>query len=147
MSLVRCPGCRLDTSDSLAHCPNCGAVLHGSGPRLFDQPSSPSHVAMSSPPPAQGAGLSTQTKAIAFVIAIILLAVMPFLVPLAVIAAVFWFFSKSRKPGQQSRQMDALKILVSEVSRAKQQGSQISKERPLEMLRRIERQLKTPPRA
>src|ERR1043165_7223648 len=115
MSLVRCPGCKLDTSDSLAHWPSCGAVLHGSGPPLFEQPAAEPRVEPTpSASQAQSPGVSTQAKAIAWVIVIVVLALVPFLIPFAVMAVVFWLVSKSRRSGQQTKQMEALKILVTE---------------------------------
>lgn len=36
MSLIRCPGCKLDTSDSLDHCPYCGAGLGGKPARVME---------------------------------------------------------------------------------------------------------------
>src|SRR6185295_19122881 len=153
MSLFRCPGCKLDTSDSLAHCPNCGAVLHGSGPRLFDhQPAPapdphrqapPAFEAAEPTPSAQATGFSTRAKVIALAVVIVMVAYKPFALPFVVMAIVFWLLAKSKKSGGQSPQMEALKILVSEVKRARDQGSQasqgsqvaqVAKERPLEML-------------
>ncbi len=147
MSLVRCPGCKLDTSDSLAHCPNCGRAFHGAAPRetasfvstTMPEPSSPA---------APGAGPSSQTKAIGFVILLVVLAVVPHSLPFVVMAVVFWLLAnRQRSSAKRSTQtqLEALKVLVSEVSRARNQGSQVSRgssERPLEMLGRIERQLK-----
>ena len=67
MALIRCPGCKNDTSDSLANCPNCGASLHGSGPSLFDRgreapfaasaPTMTEAMGGEAPPPARLRGL------------------------------------------------------------------------------------------
>ena len=163
MSLIRCPGCKLDTSDSLAHCPSCGTALHGSGPKLFEQPGMPvespgpepsTEIPMDSstfattptepPPTAELGGIGSTAKAIGIVAVLLALAFVPHFFPLLVVAAVFWQILKRRTSGKPSPQMEALKIFASEVSRSRNRSS---KERPLEALRRVERQLKTPPRA
>ena len=154
MSLIRCPGCKIDTSDSLAHCPNCGIAIGGRGPRLFDHrpattqshPTPPpiSHsvpTPMSHPTPAgQAPAVSLQlgggTKAILFVIGLLLIALLPATIPLVVMAVVFWFLAKRQKA---TPQVEALKILVSEVTRARSGGQ---KQRPLDMLRQIEERLR-----
>ena len=165
MALIRCPGCRNDTSDSLAHCPNCGAPLRGSGPGLFDRGAatqSPMPIARSEPgsfasathtaPPtpgvldpasraARGSGWSTQAKAIGFVVVLVVLAVVPHSLPILAVLAVLWMMANRTRAGSGSgpTQVEALRILVDEVRRPR---SQTSTERPLERMRRLEEQLK-----
>jgi hypothetical protein len=96
-------------------------------------------------PPPQTGGIPTQVKVFGLVALLVVLALVPHSFPLLVIGVIFWLLAKRQKSsGKLGPQMEALKILVNEVGRARNKGS---KERPLEMLKRIERQLKTPPRA
>ena len=155
MSLIRCPGCRLDTSDSLAHCPNCGRSFGGSGPRLFEHgpaasepPRKPLALETTTataphsieyPKPSADPGVSKLVKGIGLLIGLVLLSFVPSLIPPFVMGVVFWFMAKRQKSLAQSPQIKALKIFVNEVSRA---GTSGSKERPLDMLRRIEEQLR-----
>ena len=166
MALIRCPGCKNDTSDSLANCPNCGAALHGSGPSLFDRgreaPSAASAPtmteAMGEAPPAaattldpasivaRAAGLGVKLKAAALLAGLLVLAFVPHAVPLLIVAAVFWALWNRRRTDSQQRSGDveALRILVNEVRRPR---SKSSSDRPLSRMRKLEEQLKSRPRA
>jgi hypothetical protein len=167
MALIRCPGCKNDTSDSLANCPNCGAALHGSGPSLFDRGREARFAASAStitqamggeaPPPAattldpgsivaRAAGLGVKLKAAALVAGLLVLAFVPHAVPLLIVAAVFWALWNRRRTDSQQRSGDveALRILVNEVRRPR---SQSSTDRPLTRLRKLEEQLRSRPRA
>jgi len=169
MALIRCPGCKLDTSDSLEHCPICGISLRGSGRRpLFDASHAPpQHAPMTvsatlsrdsasfEPSPQQGQpdpetphgalprtasvqGTGTAVKTIGFVILISVLALVPHSFPLLILAVIGYLVWRN-KSGNPSPQSEVLKILVNEVRRPR---STASTGRPLDMLKRIEQQVK-----
>ena len=166
MALIRCPGCRNDTSDSLANCPNCGAALHGSGPGLFDRgrdasftasapmktdamgdARSPAVPTLDSPSrAAPAAGFGVNLKAAAGVVVLLVLAFVPHSVPLLIVAAVFWALWNRKSTGseRQGGEIDALRILVNEVRRPR---SKSSSDRPLSRMRQLEEQLKSRRRA
>jgi hypothetical protein len=147
MALVRCPGCKLDTSDSLVHCPSCGTALHGPGPKLFDpQPGAAMPTAPAASPSRSGPSIpiGSTAKAIGAFVVLLVVALVPHGFALLVVFAVLWILAKRTGSAKPSPRMEALRIFVDEASRARSVGS---KERPLEMLRRIEQQVKTRPKA
>ena len=163
MALIRCPGCRNDTSDSLANCPNCGASLHGSGPGLFDRGAASADAASApiatepmggswptaSPTldpgsrAAQAASLGTKLKAAAFVVVLFVLAFVPHSLPIVIVLAVFWLMMNRNRAGsgKQRNQVEALRIFVNEVRKTRSTVS--SGGRPLERMRKLEEEIRS----
>jgi hypothetical protein len=138
MALIRCPGCKLDTSDSLDNCPSCGIALRSGGRSLFAQATAP---ATGEPPPPPATAPATASgplpKIVGLVLLVIALSFIPHAFPLLAVGFILWQLAKRRGGAPSNRQAEVLKILVDEVRKAKKSPST----RPLEMLRRIEQQL------
>jgi hypothetical protein len=132
MALVPCPGCRFDTSDSLAVCPHCGAALG----RRSQAPteSSPSDMAR-----ARSGGLppSSLGRLVVPILGLFVLLLAPKLLPVVFVLGIAWLLRKSWQSNRQEPQTEALQILL-------RQGKGDPRRpagRPLERLQRIERQI------
>src|SRR5262249_6546745 len=132
MALVRCPGCKFDTSDSLAACPHCGTALRtrSQAPKE-SSPSEVSRVRSQAPLPISFGRLVVP------VLALIALFVAPKVLPLLLVLGIVWLLRKSRKSNRRGLQTEALQILLRQAG----VGPRGPVGRPLERLRKIERQI------
>lgn len=155
MSLIRCSGCKLDTSDSLEHCPYCGAGLGGKpartmeaqigavtsdtpGGRFGDAPAIPMPA-----PKSPAAARPTPNKLLRGVLGLIVLVVFfgvrggPAIV---ILAAVAYAILKARAAVSPA-QIEALRRFAEQAKANRAQGRPAS-ERPLDVLRQIETQIR-----
>ena len=143
MSLIRCPSCKLDTSDSLVRCPNCGFTL-GSSPLLASLQSHTADAIATSSTLAQGAARSGPFSQLASVprmfwltAVLVVLAFVPHAFPVLIVLAIAWQMFQRRSAGDKKMQAEAWQAFVRELKGLNKSSS----DKPLERLRRIERDL------
>jgi hypothetical protein len=132
MALVRCPGCKFDTSDSLAACPHCGTALgtRSQAPKA-GLPSEVSRGRSKAPLPI------SLGRLVVPILALFALFVAPKLLPFLLVLGVVWLLRKSRQSDRRGLENEALQILL----RQAQGRPRGPVGRPLERVRRIERQV------
>jgi hypothetical protein len=134
MALVPCPSCKFDTSDSLAACPHCGTVF---GERSqAPTASSAGDVARA---PSKGSVPFSFGRLLVPILGLLALLTAPKLLPLLFVLGIVWFLRRSRQKNRRGLESDALQILL----RQAEGGPPGPVGRPLERLRRIERQIGT----
>jgi hypothetical protein len=132
MALVPCPGCKFDTSDSLAVCPHCGGALG----RRSQAPTA--SLASDMPRARSGGPLPFSFgRLVVPILGLFMLLVAPKLLPLLFVLGIAWLLRKSRQSNRRGLETDALQILL----RQGGAGPRGPVGRPLERLRRIERQI------
>ena len=146
MALVRCPGCKFDTSDSLAVCPHCGIALRGGAPsgrptEIFAEKVSirrnPGSTATAAGPARALARPWGSHRPLAAIPLLIALFAAPYLLPPLIVAGMAWLMRKQRRSSEQNLQTEVFEILLRN-SGAAPRGPV---GRPLEHLRTIERKL------
>jgi len=145
MSLIRCRNCKLDTSDTLERCPNCGIAL-GSAPVASpsDSPRSVEATGTPSSPratPAAGnwiAQIGGVPRAFLLIGVLIALATIPHALPVLIVLALVWQALTRARSGERDRQAEVWQMFQRDLQSARQSPA----EKPLERLRRIERDLK-----
>jgi len=143
MSLIRCPSCKLDTSDSLERCPNCGFTL-GSSPLLASLQSHAADAVATSSTLAQSASRSGALAQLASVpklfwltLVLVVLAFVPHAFPVLIVLAIAWQMFQRRSAGDRKLQLETWQAFVREL-----QGVQKGEPgKPLERLRRVEREI------
>ena len=138
MSLIRCPRCKLDTSDSLDRCPNCGLAMGSvasTEPAGWSREQMPESAPTSSPPPVARTGSPRQLLRIPgmvwMILVLVVLATVPHAFPLLIVAAIGWQIWRRSRSGERTLQTEAWRVFLREP------------EKPLERLQRIERELGT----
>jgi hypothetical protein len=132
MALIRCPGCKFDTSDSLATCPHCGTVLGArSQTPKAGLPNEVSRGRSKAPLPVSFGRLAVP------ILALLALFVAPKLLPLLLVLGIVWLLRKSRQSNRRGLETEGLQILLAQA----QGRPRAPVGRPLERLRRIERQI------
>jgi hypothetical protein len=132
MALVPCPGCRFDTSDSLAVCPHCGAALGRRSQAPTESSPSDTRRARSGGPLPSSFG-----RLVVPILGLVVLLVAPKLLPLLFVLGIVWLLRKSRLSNRRGLQTETLQILLRQAGA----GPRGPVGRPLERLRRIERQI------
>ena len=148
MSLIRCPRCKLDTSDSLDRCPNCGIAMGSvasTEPAGWSRDAMPALAPTSSSPPAANprTGVSRQLLRIPamlwMILVLVVLATVPHAFPLLIVLAIGWQVWQRRRSGERMLQTEAWRAFLREL----QSTAKTTPEKPLERLQRIERELGT----
>jgi hypothetical protein len=141
MALIRCPGCAFDTSDSLAACPHCGAALgrasHEEPTASLPRDAPPARRGNQVPFSEKGPGLSSFGRAFVPILVLLALFVAPKLLPLLAVLGIVWLVRRSRRSNQRSLETEALQVLLRQAGG----GPRGPAGRPLERLRRIEREI------
>jgi len=145
MSLIRCRNCKLDTSDTLERCPNCGIAL-GSAPARSpseSQRSVESIGALSSTRATPAAGnwiaqIGGVPRAFLLIGVLIVLATVPHTFPVLIVLAIVWQALTRARSGERARQAEVWQVFQRDLKGAQKNPA----EKPLERLRRIERDLK-----
>lgn len=140
MALIRCPGCKLDTSDSLDTCPYCGAPLKAP-PASPVSPPAGAGSGVASDVPQRRASFSPKPSRSSFVktivgIAIVACAlVVPGGVAIALIGLLGYWVLSTRQGTTSRVQAEVLRRL------AERRGAEVRRsvaDRPLSALSRIE---------
>ena|SRR5438105_100085 len=148
MSLIRCPRCKLDTSDSLDRCPNCGLAMGSvasTEPAGWSRDEMPAPVPTTSAPPVARArtGLPRQLLRIPgmlwIILVLVVLATVPHAFPLLIVLAIGWQVWQRSRSGERTQQTEAWRVFLREL----QATTKTTSEKPLERPRRIERELGT----
>jgi len=148
MALIRCPGCRLDTSDSLDTCPYCRTPLKaaaaGSGPPPAPELSQPGSEA--APEPAHRrkaiAPKPSRQSLVKPILGLVLLAAalaLPGGIAIAVLALLGYWMLSGRQTTPSTAHREAIRRLVLKG------GAQVRRsagDRPLGVLSRIEEELR-----
>jgi len=149
MALIRCPSCKLDTSDSLPTCPNCLAPLGSSGHAAHWNPAihgtasqAPITSATISSGGQQGLG-SSVLKSVPLPVWVILagvaLVAVPFVLPLILVALVWSAMAKRRGNRERSIGGEVFDIVLRE---ARDMAKSRGEGRPLDRLKEIEQLLR-----
>jgi hypothetical protein len=146
MSLIRCPRCKLDTSDSLDRCPNCGLAM---GSAASTELAGWSRDATSAPSPISSAPHAARAwsvvprhmlhvpRALWVILVLVVLATVPHAFPLLIVLAIAWQLWQRTQSGERTVQTEAWRVFLREL----QGAAKSTPEKPLERLRRIEREL------
>jgi hypothetical protein len=146
MSLIRCPRCKLDTSDSLERCPNCGLAMGSAAstePAGWSRDAMPAPSPTASPPHAARAwtGVPRQLlrvpRALWVILVLVVLATVPHAFPLLIVLAIAWQLWQRAPSGGSTAQTEAWQVLLREL----QGNRKGTPEKPLERLRTIARDL------
>jgi hypothetical protein len=146
MSLIRCPRCKLDTSDSLDRCPNCGLAM-GSVASIElagwsrDATPAPSPSTSATPAARAWSGVPRQLlhvpRVLWVILVLVVLATVPHAFPLLIVLAIAWQLWQRSQSGERTVQSEAWRVFLREL----QGGAKSAPEKPLERLQRIEREL------
>jgi len=146
MSLIRCPRCKLDTSDSLERCPNCGLAMGSVASTELaawsrDATLAPSPTAAAPHAARAGSGVPRQLlhvpRALWVILVLVVLATVPHAFPLLIVLAIAWQVWQRAQSGERTVQSEAWRVFLREL----QGVAKSAPEKPLERLRRIEREL------
>jgi hypothetical protein len=145
MALIRCPGCKLDTSDSLDTCPYCRAPLKGPPARPVSPPAAAAESGVASDVPHRRGSFSPKPSRSSFVKTVVGLAllacaiVVPGGVAIALIGLLGYWVLFVRQGTTSRVQAEVLRRL------AERRGAEVRRsaaDRPLSALSRIEAELR-----
>ena len=156
MPMIRCPGCKLDTSDSLEHCPNCGAGLNGKPARTVagqtgyvapaPAPGLPVQIPPVHTPPAASRAATLKSsnplvRGILALIALVVCAKVPGGPAFVIFAAIAYTILRAKKT-VSSAHIEAFRRFAEQASKNHAAGGPPPK-RPLEFLREVEAEIKS----